>query len=123
MAKDGLGNILTDKRLESDIRDARCALDTLAGWLRSRYGGAQVVGVGHRVVHGGSQFTGPTVITPAIVTALRHLVPLAPLHQPYNLAAIEAVSDALARRAASRLFRYQFSSRPAAGSRSGATAA
>jgi acetate kinase len=54
-----------------------------------------VVGVGHRVVHGGSQFTGPTVVTPTILEDLRKLVPLAPLHQPHNLAAIEAVSARL----------------------------
>ncbi len=43
--------------------DQRSALGALAGWLRSTYAGARVLGVGHRVVHGGSQYTGPTVIT------------------------------------------------------------
>src|SRR5688572_18165030 len=37
-------------------RDGREALDTLAGWLRSMYGGSRVLGVGHRVVHGGARF-------------------------------------------------------------------
>ena len=64
-------------------------------WLRSKYGGSRVVGVGHRVVHGGARFTGPTVVNPEVLAALRELVPLAPLHQPHNLAAIEAVSERL----------------------------
>jgi acetate kinase len=72
-------------------RDVRAALDSLASWLRSKYGGARVLGVGHRVVHGGARFTGPTVVTPAVLDELAALIPLAPLHQPYNLAAIDAV--------------------------------
>jgi acetate kinase len=59
------------------------------------YGAARVVGVGHRVVHGGAQFAGPTVVTPQILADLHRLEPLAPLHQPYNLAAIEAVWERL----------------------------
>jgi acetate kinase len=94
-AKDGQGITLIDKQLGNEVRDGNDALNILAAWLRSMYGGAQVVGVGHRVVHGGLQFTGPTVITAEIVAALRRLVPLAPLHQPYNLAAIDAVSERL----------------------------
>ena len=56
------------------------------------YGDAQVVGVGHRVVHGGTRYARPTVVTRQVLAELYRLVPLAPLHQPYNLAAIEAVS-------------------------------
>ena len=67
----------------------------LATWLASRYSGAQVVGVGHRVVHGGKRFAGPTIVTPEVLAHLRELIPLAPLHQPYNIAAIEAVAARL----------------------------
>ena len=94
-ATDGAGGILTDHPLDNVVRDVRAALDSLASWLRSRYGGVRVVGVGHRVVHGGARFTGPTVITPQVLDELRALIPLAPLHQPYNLAAIEAVFERL----------------------------
>ena len=72
-------------------RDAKEALDALAGWLRFKYGGSRVLGVGHRVVHGGAQFKGPTILNAEVLRELYQLVPLAPLHQPYNLAAIEAV--------------------------------
>ena len=91
-AKDEAGAALVDQKLEGTVKDGKAALDCLAGWLRERYGGARVLGVGHRVVHGGAQFAQPCIVTPEVLTALRALVPLAPLHQPYNLAAIEAVS-------------------------------
>ncbi len=94
-AKDGAGGIMADQPLEQGGRDVRAALDSLASWLRSRYGGARVLGVGHRVVHGGARFTGPTVVTPRVLEEMRALIPLAPLHQPYNLAAIEAVFERL----------------------------
>ena len=94
-AKDGAGGILADHPLDKAVRDVDAALDSLASWLRSRYGGVRVLGVGHRVVHGGARFTGPTVITPQVLEELRGLIPLAPLHQQYNLAAIEAVLERL----------------------------
>jgi acetate kinase len=93
--KDGAGRMVDERQLDKTVLDARTALDSLAGWLRARYGGARVVGVGHRVVHGGATFVGPTIVTPQVLKELRTLVPLAPLHQPYNLAAIEAVSERL----------------------------
>ncbi|HEX2771091.1 MAG TPA: acetate kinase [Micromonosporaceae bacterium] len=46
--------------------------------------------VGHRVVHGGSDFAAPTLIDDAVVAAIRDLIPLAPLHNPANVAGIEA---------------------------------
>jgi acetate kinase len=47
------------------------------------------VAVGHRVVHGGDRFSGPTVIDDAVLDEIRDLVPLAPLHNPANIAGIE----------------------------------
>lgn len=77
------------------VRDGREAVDALGVWLKSKYGGARVLGVGHRVVHGGSHFVGPTILNAQVLAELRELIPLAPLHQPYNLAAIEAAIDQL----------------------------
>ena len=94
-ASDAAGARLADQTLERGV-DARGAFDALADWLRSRYGGnARVLGVGHRVVHGGAKYAQPTIVTPQVMTDLGALVPLAPLHQPYNLAAIDAVSARL----------------------------
>lgn len=77
------------------VRDAHEALDTLAGWLRSKYDRSHLLGVGHRVVHGGARFKGPTILNADVLRELYSLVALAPLHQPYNLAAIEAVFERL----------------------------
>ena len=93
---DGAGAVLADDPLDAAIRDGRSALDALAGWLRARWGGrVRIVGVGHRVVHGGAAYAAPIVVTAAALQDLRSLVPLAPLHQPHNLAAIEAVFERL----------------------------
>jgi acetate kinase len=94
-AKDAEGASLADQTLDASVRDGRAALDALAGWLRSRYGGSRVLGVGHRVVHGGARYDRPTVVTRQVLEELRQLIPLAPLHQPHNLAAIEAVFERL----------------------------
>ena len=56
--------------------------------------GRPVAGVGHRVVHGGTEFDAPAVLTGEVRAALHRLAPLAPLHQPHNLAAVEAAIDA-----------------------------
>jgi acetate kinase len=93
--KDGAGTKIEDRPLDGTVKDGRDALERLATWLRSTYGGARVLGVGHRVVHGGAQHAGPVVVTPEILEGLRALIPLAPLHQPYNLAAIEAIAERL----------------------------
>lgn len=46
--------------------------------------------IGHRVVHGGENFSAPALITPAVLESIRACVPLAPLHNPANVAGIEA---------------------------------
>jgi acetate kinase len=94
-AADAAGTKLADQPLGEEVRDGRAALESLAAWLRSRYGGARVLGVGHRVVHGGAQYKGPVIVTASVLEQLRKLIPLAPLHQPHNLAAIEAVLERL----------------------------
>jgi acetate kinase len=93
--KNEQGGTMADEKLDPTVRDGGAAIGSLAAWLRSRYGGSRVVGVGHRVVHGGARFSGPTIVTPEVLDQLREFVPLAPLHQPYNLAAIEAVFERL----------------------------
>jgi acetate kinase len=93
--KDGAGARIADDRLDAGVSDGRKAVDALAAWLHSRYHGGKVLGVGHRVVHGGSRFAGPTVVSQETLDQLRELIPLAPLHQPYNLAAIEEVFERL----------------------------
>ncbi|MCC7156729.1 MAG: acetate/propionate family kinase [Bryobacterales bacterium] len=92
-ARDASGQSLVKRSLEGTVRDGRGALDALAEWLRSMYAGGRILGAGHRVVHGGARFASPVVVTPEIVEELRKLIPLAPLHQPHNIAPIEAVRE------------------------------
>ena len=95
-AKDGAGSRIADTSLDGAVvRDGKAALDALGNWLRSTYTSARILGVGHRVVHGGPRFAAPTIVTPQVLDELRTLIPLAPLHQPHNLAAIDAVSERL----------------------------
>ena len=91
-ARDAGGVRIADDSMDAGL-DGRGAIAALAAWLRSRFAGATVAGVGHRVVHGGPRHGGPALVTPEILAELRTLIPLAPLHQPYNLAAIDAVSE------------------------------
>jgi acetate kinase len=94
-ARDGTGTSIKTPAFDAAVVDGRAALNCLADWLRSTFGGARILGVGHRVVHGGPRYAGPTIVTPKVITELRELEPLAPLHQPYNLAAIESVAQRL----------------------------
>src|SRR5215469_16226605 len=54
--KDAEGVRLADDNLDSSVKDGHAAIDVLASWLRSRWGGSRVLGVGHRVVHGGVRY-------------------------------------------------------------------
>jgi acetate kinase len=71
----------------------RGAIEFLFGWARNGVlGEHRIAGVGHRVVHGGVRFAAPALVDEAILDELEALVPLAPLHQPHNVAAIRAVA-------------------------------
>jgi|KBSSwiStaDraftv2_1062776.scaffolds.fasta_scaffold05803_3 acetate kinase len=93
IVKNEIGDSLANKDVVA--KDGDEAIAALAEWLRSMYGGSRVLGVGHRVVHGGARFSGPTILNREVMQELYQFVPLAPLHQPYNLAAIEAVFERL----------------------------
>jgi len=60
-------------------------------WLEHETTGWQLTAVGHRVVHGGTEFSQPVRVDDAVLARLKALIPLAPLHQPYALHAIEAL--------------------------------
>ena len=94
-AKDQAGKPLVERALDAKVNAVPPALDVLAEWLQQCYGGAAIVGVGHRVVHGGANYAKPCIVTPKVIADLRALAPLAPLHQPYNVGAIEAVAKRL----------------------------
>ncbi len=74
--------------------DHKAALGAVVAWLEKEEAGARIIGVGHRVVHGGPDYAAPLRLDAEILEHLRALTPLAPLHQPYNLAGIEAALHA-----------------------------
>ena len=69
------------------------ALDHLVAFLRAELADDHLIGVGHRVLHGGLDYKAPVRIDAGVATALEKLVPLAPLHQPHNLAPIRRLLD------------------------------
>lgn len=70
------------------------ALHHVLEWRRAAFPAANVVAAGHRVVHGGVKFSNSVLVTEAVLEQLRALVPLAPLHQPHNIAGILAARAA-----------------------------
>jgi acetate kinase len=66
------------------------ALHTAGAWLRDEQR-VEPSAVGHRVVHGGPDYSSPILVTPEVLTRLERYVPLAPLHQPHNLAPIRSI--------------------------------
>ncbi|MBK5910704.1 hypothetical protein CCR85_04255 [Rhodothalassium salexigens] len=91
--KDAAGTVTTDRALAApaagrDPQDA--ALDPLMDWLDRVTADAPLAAIGHRVVHGGPDFAEPVRVDDRVLDRLAAFVPLAPLHQPHNLAAIRA---------------------------------
>ena len=75
--------------------DEERALKRLFEWLEGQLAGRTVLAVGHRVLHGGERFVGPVRIDAQVLARLDALTPLAPLHQPHNLAPIRVVEKLL----------------------------
>jgi len=90
-AKNGAGASLVDKQLAEGTTHED-ALAALLPWLEAHFKDHRLVAAGHRVVHGGSRYTAPVRIDASVITELCRLIPLAPLHEPHNLAAIAAIS-------------------------------
>lgn len=93
-ARDAQGNALAKGALDQlDLgSDHEHLIQQLLPWLGQHQDSHRLVAVGHRVVHGGTHFAGPVRVTDAVLDRLDALIPLAPLHQPHNLAAIRAVA-------------------------------
>jgi acetate kinase len=70
------------------------AMAAILGWLKLARYDSSIVAVGHRIVHGGPDFAAPVLIDEATLANLRALIPLAPLHQPHNIAGVEAAMKA-----------------------------
>jgi acetate kinase len=90
IARDAGNRVLVERRWEDQSLSYGLFLNELLGWIEPLSSKYRVVGIGHRVVHGGVEFAAPALITERVLDALTQLIPLAPLHQPHNLAAIDA---------------------------------
>ena len=93
-AKDPSGATLADQAWGDAGQSHEALLGGLLGWIDTHLGGDGLVAVGHRVVHGGRDFTAPVLIDADVLTKLDALTPLAPLHQPHSLAPVRAIMAA-----------------------------
>jgi acetate kinase len=92
--KDGAGKVVEERKWPPGAPlDHEGAIDALFAWGRGVLSSSdRIVAVGHRVVHGGLEYTKPIIVNDHILGDLEKFVPLAPLHQPHNLAAIRIVA-------------------------------
>lgn len=67
--------------------------EDIAELVRSAAKGGELAAVGHRVAHGGEKFAAPVRVTPQVIEQLERLAPLAPLHQPANVASMRAIAQ------------------------------
>lgn len=90
-AKDPAGKILAERHWPDGELDHEAATAAIIALGRELLQGRPVLAFGHRVVHGGTDFSAPALIDDKVLAKLAELVPLAPLHQPHNLAPIRAI--------------------------------
>jgi acetate kinase len=75
-----------------EVRDLPAAIQVTAEWLRGTEN-VDLAAIGHRVVHGGPEYSEPVLVSPEVLDRLARYVPLAPLHQPNNLAPIRTILE------------------------------
>jgi acetate kinase len=94
VARDPANDIREEKRWGDGERLGHGgALDHLLDFLKGELAGDRLVGVGHRVVHGGLDYHRPVRLDESVLAALERFVPLAPLHQPHNLGPIRLLLE------------------------------
>jgi acetate kinase len=87
------GAVAIDQTFSSEqVRDLPAAIHETGAWLRDTQN-FELIAVGHRVVHGGPEYNSPVLIDAEVVTRLERYIPLAPLHQPNNLAPIRSLLE------------------------------
>lgn len=88
------GEVLAERSWPAGSLDQDAATRQIFLTVRELIQGRPVLGVGHRVVHGGTRYAAPVRIDATVLATLDALAPLAPLHQPHNLAPIRAIAEA-----------------------------
>jgi len=87
-AHDATGRVVAEKSWGRTDLGHDGAVEYLTDFLQHHLANHRLIGVGHRVVHGGLEFTAPVRVEPKTLEALERLIPLAPLHQPHNVSPI-----------------------------------
>lgn len=93
-ARSAEGQVLEDLAWENGPeRNHKSLMAYIIGWLREKRlaMGLELMGVGHRVVHGGAEYSSPVRVDEEVLSTLEKFIPLAPLHQPHNLGGIRDV--------------------------------
>jgi acetate kinase len=84
-AHDSAGRVVAEKSWDGAALGHDGAVEYLSDFLEDHLAGRRLIGVGHRVVHGGPEYTTPVRVCAETLKALERFIPLAPLHQPHNL--------------------------------------
>jgi acetate kinase len=79
-----------------EIPDVGAAVERVGAWLTERFPGTVPVAVGHRVAHGGPEYSAPVAVDEFMLATLDRLIPLAPMHQPHNLQPIRTIRERFA---------------------------
>ena len=88
--------VLVDRTLSiNEAHDHASSINLILDWLWAYFADGILLAVGHRVVHGGQHYSVPVLINETVLAELETLIPLAPLHQPHNLATIRALLDTM----------------------------
>ena len=90
-AHDNDQRLLDERRWPGTAPDHAAGMQHIVAFVQAHLGRHRIGAIGHRIVHGGSDFTAPVRLDAAVLARLERLVPLAPLHQPHNLAPVRAV--------------------------------
>ena len=94
VTKDKGGTIIAEKSWPEGTKLGHAgAIDHLFAYVRAEFSGYRLLGVGHRVVHGGLDHTEPVRVNQEVMAKLERLIPLVPLHQPHNLAPIKLLLE------------------------------
>jgi len=95
-AKDADDNKVANETLPADAPKTHdYALRFMLEWLQTRIAGRSIAVIGHRVVHGGTTYSKPVLVTADVIKGLEALIPLAPLHEPHNITPIKILQDLL----------------------------
>lgn len=96
IVKNSRGEFLEQIQLNSEnfkINPYAAALEYLLTWIQTKQNSYTISAVGHRIVHGGDIFVKPTIVTADVIKQLKSIIPLDPLHLPYNLAGLEYIAE------------------------------